>query len=114
MPRHERQFYHHDNSDTDLRRDVQPTGMDGRWSMGSEVEIWRTGSLLDVFLLLSSLLLFLGSRPGTNGVGTGFTTSGSQSMGDGVSPCAGSAEMSSLSSTGRSWDVWVRTIAYVG
>jgi len=31
-----------------------------------------TGSLLDVFLFLSSLLLFFGSRPGTNGVGTGF------------------------------------------
>ena len=27
---------------------------------------------MDVFLFLSSLLLFFGSRPGTNGVGTGF------------------------------------------
>jgi len=32
----------------------------------------ETGSLSDVFLFLSSLLLFFGSRPGTNGVGTGF------------------------------------------
>jgi len=31
----------------------------------------ETGSLLDVFLLLFSLLFF-GSRPGTNGVGMGF------------------------------------------
>jgi hypothetical protein len=30
------------------------------------------GSLLDVFLFLSSLLLFFGSRPSINGVGTGF------------------------------------------
>ena len=32
----------------------------------------ETGSLLDVFLFLISLLLFFGSRPGTNGVGMGF------------------------------------------
>ena len=31
----------------------------------------QTGSLLDVFLFLSSLLLFFGFQPGTNGVGTG-------------------------------------------
>jgi hypothetical protein len=48
-------------------------------------------------LFLSSLLLsivhyFFGSRPGINGVGTGFTTSGLQSSGGGVSPCAGSTE----------------------
>jgi hypothetical protein len=30
------------------------------------------GITLDVFLFLSSFLLFFGSRPGTNGVGTGF------------------------------------------
>jgi hypothetical protein len=30
------------------------------------------GSLLDVFLFLSSLLLFFGSRPSINGVGMGF------------------------------------------
>jgi len=42
--------------------------------MGSEVEIWRMGSLLDVFmcLLFSSLLLFFGYRPGTNGINTGL------------------------------------------
>jgi hypothetical protein len=63
----------------------------------------RTGGKLSIghfFLLyLSSLLVsilhyFFGSRPGINGVGTGFTTSGSQSMGGGVSLCAGSAERS--------------------
>jgi len=45
------------NSDNDLRRDIRATGMDGWRSMGLEVEICRTGSLLDVFLFLSSLLL---------------------------------------------------------
>jgi len=50
-------------------------GMDGHWSMGSAVEIWRTGSLLDVLLFLfASLGLFFWSRPGINGDGTGFTT----------------------------------------
>ena len=32
----------------------------------------ETGSLLDVFLFLSSLLPFFGSRPGTNGIGMGI------------------------------------------
>jgi len=72
------------------------------------------GSLLDVFLFLSSLLLFFGSLPGTNGVGTGFYHLQSQSSGGGFSPCAGSAEQSPLSSTDRLWDLWVCTIAYVG
>jgi len=43
-------------------------------------------------LLISILCYFFGSRPSINGVGTGFTTSWSQSMGGGVSQCAGSAE----------------------
>jgi len=63
---------------------------------GVWVRKWRYGGrdhFLDVFLYLSSLLFF-GSRPGINGVGTGFTTSGSQSMGGGVSPCTGSTERS--------------------
>jgi len=51
---------------------MQTTGMDARWSTRSEVELWITGSLLDVFLFVPSLLLFFGSRPGTNGVGMGF------------------------------------------
>jgi len=37
-----------------------------------KLRLWRTGSLLDVLLFLSSLLLFFGSRPSTKGVGTGF------------------------------------------
>jgi len=88
--------------------------MDGRCSMGLEVEIWRTRSLLDAFLFLSSLLLFFGSRPTTNGVGTGFYHLRSQSSGGGLSPCAGSAERLPLSCTDGLWDLWVRTIAYVG
>jgi len=38
------------------------------------------------FFFLSSLLLFFGSQPGTNGVGTGFYYLGSQSGGGGFSP----------------------------
>ena len=72
------------------------------------------GSLLDVFLCLSSLLLFFESQPGTNSVGTGFYHLQSQSGGGGFSPCAGSARRSPLSCTDRLWDIWVRTIAYVG
>jgi len=68
MPSHERKLYHPDDSDVDLRRDTS-YGNDSRWSLGSEVEIWRTG-LLGCFLFLSSLLF--GSRPVTNGVGMGF------------------------------------------
>jgi len=52
------------------------------------------GLLFDVFLFRSSLLLFFGSRPGINGVGTGFTSSGYQSMGGGVSLFTGSTERS--------------------
>jgi len=105
MPSHEQKLYHPDDSDNDLRRDIWATGMDGRRSMGLELEIWRTGSLLDVFLFLSSLLLFFGSRPGTNGVGMGFYHLRSQSSGGAFSPCAGSAERSPLSNTDRLWDL---------
>jgi hypothetical protein len=47
--------------------------MDGRGRMGSAWK-WRYGGRdhFDVFLLLSSLLLIFGSRPGRTGVGTGF------------------------------------------
>ena len=52
---------------------IQATGMMvvGAWvQLGSrDMEM---GSLLDVFLFLASLDLFFGSRPGTNGIGTGF------------------------------------------
>jgi len=115
MPSHERKLYHPD----EFRQWPTPryTGYRNGWSekygFSSEVEIWRTGSLLDVFLFLSSLLLIFGSRPSINGVGTGFTTSGSQSMGGGVSPCARPAERSPWSRTDRLWDLWVRTSTYV-
>jgi hypothetical protein len=53
MPNHEWKLYHPDDSDNDLRRAIRATGM------CLEVEIWKTLSLLDVFLLslfsLSSL-----------------------------------------------------------
>ena len=48
--------------------------MVGRRSMGSEVQIWRRDHFW-MFLLSSHLIsfvLFIGSRPGINGVGTGF------------------------------------------
>jgi hypothetical protein len=45
-------------------------------------------------LFLSSLLLFFGSRPSTNGVGMGFYHLRSQSSGGGFSPCARSTEKS--------------------
>ena len=114
MSSHERNLYHPDKFDNGLHRGTSD-GNDGRWlahAFGSgDME---TGSLLDVSFFLSSLLLFWRSRPGINGVGTGFTTSGSQSMGGGVSPCARSAERSSFSWTDRLWDLWVHTVAYVG
>jgi len=94
---------HPGDSDNDLRRDIRATGVDGRRSIGLEVEMWRMGSLLDVLLFLSALLLFFGSRPSTNGVGTGFYHLRSQSSGGGFSPCAGSAERSPLSSTDQLW-----------
>jgi len=96
---------HPDDSDNDLRRDIRAMGMDGRRSMGLEVEIWRTGSLLDGFVFLCSLSFFFGSRPGTNGVGMGFYHLRNKSSGDGFSPCAGSAEESPLSCTNRLWDL---------
>jgi len=40
--------------------------------MGLDFEIMEDMITYDVFLFLSSLLLFFGARPGTNGVGTGF------------------------------------------
>jgi len=45
-------------------------------------------------LFLSSLPLFFGSWPSTNGVGMGFYHVRSQSSGGGFSPCTGSTEMS--------------------
>ena len=58
MPNYELKLYHLDDSDSDRRRDIQATGMDGRRSMGS-VRKWRYGGP-DHFWLFScfSLLLF--------------------------------------------------------
>ena len=89
------------------------------WMVGGVWVQFESGDMEDgitfgCFLFFSSLLLFFGSRPGTNGVGMGFYHLWSKSSGGGFSQCAGSAEMSPLSCTDRLWDLWVRTIAYVG
>jgi hypothetical protein len=60
-------------SDKDLRQDTS-YGNDDRLEHGLGSRDMEMGSLLDVFLFISPLLVFFGSRPGTNGVGTGFTT----------------------------------------
>jgi len=67
------------NSDNDLHLvRVTNAGLDGRMPDIQEVEIWRTVSLWMFLLSLLSLLsllftsYFFGSRPSTNGVGTGF------------------------------------------
>jgi len=71
-------LYHRDDSANDLRQDIRATAMDGRWSMSLEAavrRIWkqfRRFLLFLCFLLFSSLHLFFGFRPSTNGVGTGF------------------------------------------
>jgi len=46
------------------------------WSLEHRLGSWdmEMGSHLDVFLFITSLLLFFGSQPGTNVVGMGFTT----------------------------------------
>jgi len=71
------------------------------WMVGGVwVRKWRYGGRdhLWMFLFLSSLLfpssLHIGSRPSTNGAGTGFYHLWSQSSGGGFSPCAGFAERS--------------------
>ena len=67
------------NSDNDLHLiRVTSARLDGRMLVILGVEICRTVSLWMFFLCLSSLLVtsllhyFFGSRPSTNGVGTGF------------------------------------------
>ena len=75
---------------------------------------WRYGGRFNFgcsFLLFSSLY-FLDLGPVQMASARVFTTSGDNSSGDGVSPCAGSAEWL-LYGTDRLWDIWVRTIAYV-
>jgi len=81
--------------------------MDGRWSMGSEAEIWRRDHF-GCFLCLIFSSLDIG--PVQMASAWVFTTA----TGGGVSPCAGSAERSPLSCADPLWDLWVRTIAYVG
>jgi len=112
-------LYHRDDSDTDLRRDIRATGMDGRWSMSLEVavrRIWKQFRRFLLFLcfllfsslLFSSFLLWISARYKWRR--HGFLP---PANGGGVSPCTGSTERSPLSCTDRLWDLWVRTIAYV-
>jgi hypothetical protein len=114
MPSHERKLYHPD----EFRQ--SPTPRYSSYGYGWSVEYglgsgdMEDGITFGCFLFLSSLLLFFGSRPCTNGVGTGFYHLRSQSSGGGFSPCARSAEWSPLSCSDRLWDFWVPTIAYVG
>jgi hypothetical protein len=78
MPNHERKFYHPDNCDNDLRRDIRAMGMDNLRSMGS-AQKWRCGGRDHFWMFLvslSSLVLFFESRRSTNGVSIGFTTFG--------------------------------------
>jgi hypothetical protein len=49
------------------------------------MEIWRLWSFGHFLLSIS----FVGTRSSTNVIGTGFTTSGIQSVGRGVSLCTG-------------------------
>jgi len=88
------------------------------WMVGGVWVQFKSGDVEDGItfgcLFFSSLLLFFGSRPGTNGVGMGFHHLRSKSSGGGCFPCAGSAERSPLSCSDRLWDLWVRTIAYIG
>ena len=60
------------------------------------MEIWRLRSFGHSLLSIS----FVGTQSSTNGVGTGFTTSGIQSIGGGVSPCTGRSPWTVLLSRG--------------
>ena len=77
-------------------------GRRGCWGQARQMGVVsrRAKSLVNIFFISSHLFpilyYFIGSPPGTNGVGTRFTTSRSQSMGGGVSPCARSATRSPL------------------
>jgi len=76
------------------RKWVNRFGTRDRRKVISWVFLPSVSSLLFASLLFSILHHFFGSRPGRNGVGTGCTTSGYQSLRGGVSLCAGSAETS--------------------
>src|ERR1700681_1708081 len=78
------------------------------WRYG-DMEIWRLQGSIGRFLLVFSFSsLLIGSRPGTNGDGTGFTTYHWRW----ISPCTGSTERSPSSGTDRQRDLQGRTRAY--
>jgi len=122
MPSHERQLYHpYEFQQWPTQRYTSyecGTGWLLGCCMGSGVEKWRNwgprlgsraelsiehSSLLFSSLVISILCYFFGSRPGINDFGTGFTTSGSQSMGGGVSPGAGYAARAPWAGLIGSW-----------
>jgi len=109
MPSHERERYHTDHSDKDRRWDTS-YGKDGRWSMGLEVEIWRR----DHFWMFScfSLLFFssLDHGPVQMALARVFTTSQWRWS----FPVRQIRRKVAIERTDRLWDLWVRTIAYVG
>ena len=110
MPSHEQKLHHPDNSDNDLRRDIQATGM---MVVGGWVRKLRYGDGITfgcfVVSLFSSSLLWITAQYKWHQ--RGFLPPANAG---GVSPCTGSAERLPLSCTDRLWDLWVRTVAYVG
>jgi len=91
------------------------------WIVGCRtIRKWRLedGVTLDVpsfsSLLFSLLLYFFGSRPSTNGVGTGFYHLRRRVKWRWSFPVRRIRRKVALSGADRLWDLWVRTFAYVG
>ena len=106
------------NSDNDLHLGRVTSGrLDGRMPDISEVEIWRTVSLwmflLSLLFLFSLLHYFFGSRPSTNGVGSGFYHLRRYVKWRWSFPVRRICRKVALSGTDRLSDLWVRTFAYV-
>jgi len=88
------------------------------WNVGCRTfRKWRYGGRYNSgcsFFLFSSLYFFTSLALGPVQVASArvFTTSGDQSCGGGVSPCAGSAKWLPYGSA-QLWDLCARTFAYV-
>jgi len=109
-------LYHRDDSDNDLRRDIRATGMDGRWSMSLEVavrRIWKQFGRFLLFLVSFSSLLFISSLdlgPVQMASARVFTTCQWRWS----FPVRRIRRKVAIERADRLWDLWVRTIAYVG
>ena len=109
-------LYHRDDSDNDLRRDIRATGMDGRWSMSLEVAVRRIWKQFGRFLLVLvsfSSLLFISSLdlgPVQMASARVFTTCQWRWS----FPVRRIRRKVAIERADRLWDLWVRTIAYVG